>query len=304
MIHSRSKVDLNVAVTCKSINAINESIPNFPSETIKTCFKQNGVHIEDIGSIPKQFSKYFAVMAGLADGNLQGKRLLDVGSGLGVFVAQAKSLGMISTGIDIFIEYQGTCHRGAMCIYKAYGHSLDDAQRAMVNHDITKSPIPGKMFDFITSFGMLEHIFGEDARRNVVHNMMKSLTPGGSLILTCGPNKYFPIDLYHYGPKFVFYHCLPVWARRLYLHTFAKPNQCMDPKWLNGMRITEIKRHIFEFEPAAHIVQVFPLWVHCANSKWLQPPGVRGLATAIARITSALNFEPVIILVATRPFSK
>ena len=304
MTHSRSQVDLNVSVMLRSIEAIDASIPNFPSDTIKTCFKCNRVLIEDIDSIPARFSKYFAVMTTLADGNLTGKHLLDVGAGLGVFISQAKCLGMIPTGIDIFIEYQGTCHQGAKCIFQAYGHSLEDAQQAFVSHDISKCPAPGQKFDFVTSFGMLEHIYGEDTRRFVVHNMVKSVAPGGSLILTCGPNKYFPIDLHHYGPKFVFYHCLPLWARQVYLRAFAKPGQCMDPKWLNGMKVTEIKKHILESEPDMHIVQAFPLWVRLANSRWWRLRGVCRVVTGIARLLTTINIEPVIILVATKPLSE
>lgn len=295
-----SSIGLRTAITSSDIDAINKAIPDFPSDKLRRLFNKYNVPIYDVDQIPKSFSKYFAVMNWLAGGNLKGKSLLDVGSGLGVFVSQGKLLGMNSTGIDIFIEYQGACQQGAMCVYEAYGNSFDNAQRAFISHDITECPAPRGKYDFVTSFGMLEHIYGKEKRQNVIHNMMKSLAKGGSLILTCGPNEYFPIDLHHYGPKFVLYHCLPLWARGFYLRAFAKSGQCMDPKWLNGMRVAEIKRHILEVEPDACIAQAFPLWVSLANSRWMQRFGIRRVVTGVAAFLSMLNMEPVIILVVTK----
>jgi len=307
MTSSVTPDDLVQSVTRNSIDSFRAQLPNFPSDKIRTCFKTNGVLIDDarFASIPREFSKYFAVMAALANGNLRGKRLLDVGTGLGVFISQAKSLGMTPMGIDIFTEYQETCRQGAVCIFQAYGHAPEDAQQVFVNHDIMKSAVPGNGFDFVTSFGMLEHLFGEDTRREVVHNMMKSVASGGSLIIVCGPNKYFPVDLHHYGPKFAFYHCLPLWGRQLYLRAYArafpKKLKCRDPKWLNGMKVVEITKHIREIEPKAHILKAFPLWVRLARANWLRRPGVGGAVTRIAKLLSAIHVEPVIILIATKP---
>jgi len=290
-------------ITPKNVDAMARSIPDFPTEKIKQFYKRDGLDVNDIYSIPKNFSKYFAIIEALSDGNLIGKSLLDVGCGLGAFTSQAKSLGMIPTGIDIFTEYQETCYQRALCIFQAYGHSLSDGTSVFINHDITNNPAPKNDFDFVTSIGMLEHIFGEDVRKNVIHNMMKSLAPDGCLICICGPNKFFPIDMFHYGPKFIFYHCLPLWARRLYLHAFAKQGQNMDPKWLNGMKVTEIKKHILEVDPDAHIIQAFPIWIRLAKSKLLQQTAVSYVVTNVAKLLCWLNIEPVIILIVTKQSS-
>ena len=57
---------------------------------------------------------------------------------------------------------------------------------------------------------MLEHIPDKAARAAAVMNMVSSLNSTGTLILTCGPNQRVPIDLFHDGPRFPFYHWLGV----------------------------------------------------------------------------------------------
>jgi 2-polyprenyl-3-methyl-5-hydroxy-6-metoxy-1,4-benzoquinol methylase len=293
------KVDSIMDMSFKSIDNINAVLPEFPSAQIEKLFKRNNVLLDDVNKIPKEFSKYFAVMSDLAGGNIRGKRLLDVGTGLGVFISQAKCLGMIPTGIDLFTEYHDTCYRGAMCVFQAYGHSIEDAQQALVKQDMTNFVASENKFDFITSFGMLEHIHSAAIRKRIIQNMMKSLAPAGSLLLVCGPNKYFPFDLYHYGPKFLFYHCIPLLLKKYYLKAFAKSNQRMDPKWLNGIKVSEILQSIAQIDSNANIVQGFPLWVRLARSKWLQWNPVRSFFTALSELLSGLRMEPVIIIIAT-----
>ncbi|MEO8216225.1 MAG: methyltransferase domain-containing protein [Acidobacteriota bacterium] len=299
---SRSKsLDLYSEVSASQVTALGEAIPDFPERAVKVSFKEAGVACNE--EIPREFSKFFAVMSALAAGDLHGKRLLDVGTGLGVLVAQAKCMGMIATGTDTFTEYESTCRSGALCIFEAYGHSREEAERSFLHHDITEGPVPDR-YDFVTSIGMMEHIYGDETRKVAIDNMMKSVAPGGSLILACGPNQYFPIDFFHYGPRFVFYHNLPLRGRRAYLRAFAGPAACHDARWLDGMRVAEIRRHILESEPEAEVRQLFPLWVRASNSPWLRSRLVRAAAETAARVLSAINAEPVIILVASRPVTK
>jgi 2-polyprenyl-3-methyl-5-hydroxy-6-metoxy-1,4-benzoquinol methylase len=294
----QKQIDLGANVSLESIDAIKASLPDFPEEQIRECFQHNEVIVNE--AIPSDFSKYFAIMNALAGGNIQGKRLLDIGAGLGAFVSQAKCLGMTPTGIDLFTPYHGACYQGAMCVFQAYGHSIEDAQRALVNQDATEMTSLENKFDFVTSIGMLEHVYGTETRKRIVQNMMKSLVPGGSLLLVCGPNKYFPFDLHHYGPKFFAYHCLPLYLKPYYLKLFAKKGQCVDPKWLNGIKVSEIIQSIVQIYPNTKIVQGFPLWVRLARSKLLQKNFVRRLVCLLAKLLSVFKMEPVIIIIATK----
>jgi 2-polyprenyl-3-methyl-5-hydroxy-6-metoxy-1,4-benzoquinol methylase len=297
-------VDLDVVVTRESVDAIVDALPPFPTEAVEGGFRSRGVVCNE--DIPRDFAKYFAVMAALVGGSLPGKRVIDVGAGLGVFVAQSRRLGMKATGTDIFTDYEGTCQTGAVCIMEAYGESAEDARRAFIHHDICGSNLSEGDVDFVTSFGMLEHICGKEPRRRAVRHMMAAVAPGGTLLISCGPNRYFPIDFFHYGPTFVFYHCLPRRGRQAYLRLFGRftaPGQSLDPDFLEGMRVAEIRKHILEAEPNAKVRQLFPLWVRVAQSRYLKPRPIRLLATAVARMLAALRAEPVIILAATKPGS-
>jgi SAM-dependent methyltransferase len=49
------------------------------------------------------------------------------------------------------------------------------------NHDISAEP-PAKQYDFVTCVSVIEHI---PRAKAAVHNMLKALAPGGSLVITC-----------------------------------------------------------------------------------------------------------------------
>jgi SAM-dependent methyltransferase len=283
----------NKTLTRADVEEIEASIGPFPSQAIETLLNQYGIDIS-AKNIPSSFPKYFALMAVLCSG-LQEKKLLDFGCGLGVFVAQASRLGMKAEGIDIFTEYEGRCLDAAWCVSSCISPtgSPQLTQMDFLTEDVDREA------DFVTSFGMLEHIHGTQNRDLVVMKMMKAVMPGGYLILTCGPNKRFPFDLHHYGPKFLFYHCLPVKLRGIYLWIFGKKGQNQDPRWLNGMSVSEIKQSIVAHAGEA-VEQIFPLWIELARTRVLKKTAIRRVASAIAYLLARMQAEPVIIIIARK----
>ena len=279
--------------TLADVSTIEALLGDFPAQRIQSLFTEQGIDIR-ADDVPRSFSKYFGLMK-VMSGDLRGKVLLDFGCGLGVFVSQASSLGMRAEGLDMFTEYSGRCLEAAQHVTSC----ISAANRARFTKLDFVAEEVNRDADFVTSFGMLEHIHGAGARDRVVKKMMRALRPGGHLILTCGPNRRFPFDLHHYGPKFVFYHCLPVHLRGVYLRMFARKDQNMDPKWLNGMSVSEIKRSIVSHGGEA-IEQVFPLWIELAKTRFLNGTVVRGLAVTFANLLTYMQAEPVIILVARR----
>ena len=177
----------------KVADDLNEVIGDFPETDIKRCLANRGVAI-DINHIPKSFIKYFTLISANCGNNLAGKSLVDFGCGLGVFVAQAEKLGMKAERLDVFQEYNGQCLPAARGISKCISPNSSPIFSTvdLVFAEISRSA------DFVTSFGVLEHILGVQARNRFLGNMMNCLRPGGLLILTCGPNRRFPIDLFHY----------------------------------------------------------------------------------------------------------
>lgn len=287
----------NMVVTKKpsirDIESISERLGPFPASAIESHFKEKGIGIA-VDAIPKGFEKYLGLMQSVAV-DLREKNLVDFGCGLGVFVAQASRLGMRAEGLDIFAEYGGECLNAAQCIVS----SISPASTPKLTRVDFLAEAVDRNADFVTSFGMLEHIHGREARRDVIGKMMNALRPGGHLILTCGPNRRFPIDLHHYGPAFVFYHWLSVGQRRLYLRLFARPGQNRDPKWLNGLTVAEVRDSIFASGGEA-VEQVFPLWVELARSNLLRNRVIRRICVAIARFFTRIEAEPVILVVARK----
>jgi len=282
-----------VKPTLTDVSTIEALVGDFPAQKIQSLFTEHGIDIR-VEDVPRSFSKYFSLMK-VISGDLRGKTLVDFGCGLGVFVSQASRLGIRAEGLDVFTEYWGRCLEAAQYVTSCISalpfprFTQLDFVAEEVNRDA----------DFVTSFGMLEHIYGAEARDVVVKKMMRALRPGGHVILTCGPNKRFPVDISHYGPKFLFYHCLPVTLRGIYLRMFAKKGENKDPRWLNGMSVPEIKRSIVAHGGEA-VEQVFPLWIALARTPLLNNRIIYWLAVLVANLLTQMQAEPVIILLAKR----
>ncbi len=250
--------------------------------------------------IPQKFTKYFTIISAFAENKLEGKRLLDVGCGLGILLAHAKSLGLKPTGIDIFTEYGKNCYTMATEILKHYGISEDESKKILQHSDVTNLDESFfNKYDFAISIGMLEHISGRKVRDKVVSNIFKSLKSGGYMLLVCGPNKYFPVDLHHYGPKFIFYHTFPDSIKKYYLKFFGKPEFGTDPTWLNGIRVNEIKKAIKGVDKNAEIMQAFPLLFQIdLKRKWMRNSVVNKLIVMFSKLLTLMKTEPVIFIIA------
>ncbi|WP_320671647.1 SAM-dependent methyltransferase [Patulibacter defluvii] len=257
--------------------------------------------------VPLNFTKCFAILEATGGGSLEGRSILDIGCGGGGFVTQARSLGMRPVGIDI---YSGQAHSRAAAegLLRAHGVPEEDLAGIVREGDITE-PVGdlADRFDFAISIGMLEHIPEADARRRAVENMIRVLKPGGTLLLVCGPNRRMPFDLFHYGPRFPFYHQLPARLKAPYMRRLIKPrrpdlNEVQTATdFLTGVTIGEIERAIRTVSPAADVAQAFPTFVRMAVTRsWLRRPAVQTGVQALSRALVRAKAEPLILIVATR----
>lgn len=102
-------------------------------------------------------------------GNINGKRVLDVGCGQGEYLVTMAKMGAIVSGQDLCGESIKICKE-----------KLDDAQVSgnLIAGDATKLQFPDECFDCVFSSDFFEHI-SLDQKRMVVKEVFRVLKPGG-----------------------------------------------------------------------------------------------------------------------------
>jgi SAM-dependent methyltransferase len=123
--------------------------------------------------------------------------VLDVGCGVGTFVAAMRDDGIDALGVDM---------RGVTGFWAGAGRDREGFAVA----DATTLPFPDDSFDVVTSLGVVEHVgtltghltLAPDwkaQRRAFAAELERVTRPGGRVLLAC-PNKWFPVDVQH-GPS-------------------------------------------------------------------------------------------------------
>lgn len=290
------------SITQAQVDDILSRLSPYPADLLKHCLETKGLNDITPEQIPHNFAKVFSLIEATSSDSIKGKSALDFGCGLGVFEAQAFKLGLQAIGFDVFEEYGGKSAMISECVFRAYGIPSEYRENVIIQQDILC--VPKKYYncaDISISLGVIEHVYGRKKRDAVLTSMINVLRPGGVCIVFCAPNKYFPFDLHHYGPRFPFLHCLPTQLRRIYLRFLAEKTQNKDPEWLSGVTVSEIKRAIRSISPDAEIVQAFPLLVKTAVTRpWLRNRLVSWLVTKLAEMLTLFRIEPIIVIVARK----
>jgi len=115
-------------------------------------------------------------------------RLLENGCGVGMYVEHLTPYGGTVIGLEYNFERAAEAHTRSECILNAAGEGL---------------PFPDATFDLMLSHEVIEHV--QDDRQAVVE-MVRTLKPGGRLVLFC-PNRGYPFEThgiywqgrYHFG---------------------------------------------------------------------------------------------------------
>ena len=110
-----------------------------------------------------------------AAGGLIGKWFLEVGCGIGLYLEKIAPAAEVAVGL----EYEK-------------GRARKAAQRSdwIIQGAGEHLPLPSSAFDIVLSHEVIEHVADD---RAVVKEMVRSLKPGGRLILFC-PNRWYPFE--------------------------------------------------------------------------------------------------------------
>ena len=107
--------------------------------------------------------------------SLEGKRILDVGCGLGMYVEKFRQFSSDVYGVDVDADKVAEAGRRLPNIYESPAESL---------------PFPDESFDVILLHEVIEHV---DDDREAIREAYRCLAPGGQIVIYA-PNRLYPFE--------------------------------------------------------------------------------------------------------------
>ncbi len=159
-------------------------------------------------------------------------RLLENGCGVGMYVEHLSKLGGRVFGLEYDFDRVREAAAHSPYIFNAAGESL---------------PLPSGTFDLILSHEVIEHVQDD---RLAVREMLRTLKPGGRLVLFC-PNRGYPFEThgiywrgtYHFGNKPLVNYLPRAWRNRLAPHVRVYSKTDLE-KLFENLPVTFIERKI------------------------------------------------------------
>jgi len=158
--------------------------------------------------------------------------ILENGCGVGMYVEHISPFGGTVIGLEYDFERAAEAHKNSPHIFNAAGEFI---------------PLPSGTFDLILSHEVIEHVQDD---RSAIHEMVRTLKPGGRVIIFC-PNRGYPFEThgiywkgqYHFGNK-LFVNYLPRSLRdKLAPHVRVYSKRDMQ-KLFEGLSVKFIERTI------------------------------------------------------------
>lgn len=154
---------------------------NLYEETLRGVYRDLGIF-----SAPYEADfKRFCYSLKLLDerGLIRGKRILDLGCGVGIMALAFKKLGGKVTGIDKFIFPSASDNPYRIADFKALRRVWDAYGITVVEHDIlTRLPFEDSAFDAVNSDATVEHLL--HSPKGMFTEVHRILKPGGAFLVT------------------------------------------------------------------------------------------------------------------------
>ena len=180
------------------------------------------------------------LLARLLPGPLAGKRLLEVGSGYGMFVATARrKFGLEAYGVEPGEQFLGTFYLSQRLL-----RMFDLPAEAIVKGKGEAIPFPDSHFDIVYSCNVLEHVADP---ASVMAESLRVLRSGGTLVINV-PN-YGSWWEGHYGVLFV-PHC-PKWLFKAVMRVMGR-----DPAFVDTLQFVTYGRLNAWLAPHAEKIRV------------------------------------------------
>jgi SAM-dependent methyltransferase len=168
---------------------------------------------------------------------LEGRRILDVGCGIGTYVRRFRELSDEVYGVDVDEEKVALASARLPNIYQAPAERL---------------PFEDESFDVILLHEVIEHV---DNDRQTIREAVRCLRPGGEVIIFA-PNRMYPFEThgFYLGKRFIFRLCplvnyLPDPLRNVFCHHVRIYTRRGIKKLFTGLNV--------EFTACSHIFPGF-----------------------------------------------
>ena len=216
---------------------------------------------------------------------LEGKKVLDVGSGTGGFAVAASLHGAAVCGLDLFAGFEQGDAELARLRAACYRLEINQVQASALN-----IPFPDNTFDAVTNLGMFEHIIGRAARSVVIKECIRVVRPGVVFLLIAHPNRGFPLD-YHYG-FLPFVNWLPRPLRLWYAKLF-RPAKVGQVDSTANLSFREVRGYLQDWAAVVH--NVWPEFAIPTRPKELRD---RSVLSVLSATMQKLRLQRLVRLVA------
>lgn len=228
-----------------------------------------------------------SILAYFDEQYLNGKRILDFGCGSGASAMALKR--MFPQAHIVGVERSPKLLKIAELRTKHYGFK---------NIEFLMSPSDDQLpsglgeFDMVLLNAVFEHLLPNE-RQDLTTKLWDAVTPGGCMLVTETPYRWFPIETHTTGLPLINY--LPKAAAALMARRFSsrvkneEPWQALLRRGIRGATVKEVYKILKNHDPHARIMQPRP-GIRSPHQVWLEAASERNMKTPMMLAVKSFRF--------------